>query len=102
MPPGHPPDSAVRTWSVTKQEGTDPRIDIRHLTDVALSPSCQVGHVLIRIQLEESDPPLGSACAEEGSPVGFQGWLELLRVLADLLGSTATSELRSGQVRHRL
>jgi hypothetical protein len=58
--------------------------------------------VLIRIQLEESDPPLGSACTEEGSPVGFQGWLELLRVLADMLGSTVHSEPPPGQVEHRL
>lgn len=42
--------------------------------------------VEIRIEIEDVEPPSGIASAEGRPPVRFTGWLELLRVLSDLLG----------------
>jgi hypothetical protein len=40
----------------------------------------------IRVRIEDNEPPIGSAQAD-GAPHPFVGWLGLLRVLAELLGS---------------
>ena len=41
--------------------------------------------VLIRVWIERADPLAGTAAVEDGEPLPFQGWLELLRVLSELV-----------------
>jgi hypothetical protein len=40
---------------------------------------------MITIQLEASEPPAGRVSLDGGAEVAFVGWLELLRVLAEML-----------------
>jgi len=43
--------------------------------------------VLIRVWIERSQPLAGTAATEEAEPVGFDGWLELLKVLSELVAA---------------
>lgn len=43
--------------------------------------------VLIHVRVEVTEPPCGLLWPDEGEPVAFSGWLDLLRVLSDLLAS---------------
>jgi hypothetical protein len=43
--------------------------------------------VLPRIQLERTQPLAGTAAAKEAQPRRFGGWLELLRVIAELVAA---------------
>jgi hypothetical protein len=43
--------------------------------------------VLIRVRIERTQPLAGTAVAEEAEPVGFDGWLELLRVISELVAA---------------
>jgi hypothetical protein len=47
--------------------------------------------MLIRISVESSQPLTGSAASDEAGPLYFDGWLELLRVVSELV-----SPARSG------
>ena len=42
---------------------------------------------LVRIEIvtEENDPPSGQVLTDDGDPIAFAGWLDLLRVLGGLL-----------------
>jgi hypothetical protein len=42
-------------------------------------------HLLIRLWIERSQPLTGTAAVEGAEPLAFQGWLELLRVLSELV-----------------
>jgi hypothetical protein len=44
--------------------------------------------VVIRIRIQRSEPLTGTAVTEDGSTVGFEGWMELIGAVAELLGST--------------
>jgi hypothetical protein len=46
--------------------------------------------VLIRIWIEGSQPLAGTAAIEEGEPLRFDGWLELLRVVSELVAAGTT------------
>jgi hypothetical protein len=43
--------------------------------------------LVIRIQIQRLEPLLGTAVIDDGSPVGFEGWMELIGAVAELLGS---------------
>ena len=41
--------------------------------------------VLIRVWIERAEPLAGTAAVEGAEPRAFEGWLELLRVLSELV-----------------
>ena len=41
--------------------------------------------MLIRVWIERAEPLAGTAAVEGAEPLAFQGWLELLRVLSELV-----------------
>jgi hypothetical protein len=41
--------------------------------------------MLIRISVDSSQPLAGSAASDEAGPLYFDGWLELLRVVSELV-----------------
>jgi hypothetical protein len=43
--------------------------------------------VLIRVWIERSQPLAGTAAAGEAEPLHFDGWLELLRVISELVAA---------------
>ncbi len=47
------------------------------------------GPRVIRVAVESIEPLTGTAAAETGQQVPFEGWLGLLGVLAELVGSSA-------------
>jgi hypothetical protein len=47
--------------------------------------------VLISVWIEASQPLAGTAAIEGGEPLRFDGWLELLRVVSELVDSTPAS-----------
>ena len=46
--------------------------------------------VLIRIWIEGGQPLAGTAAVEGGEPLRFDGWLELLRVVSELVAAGNT------------
>jgi hypothetical protein len=46
--------------------------------------------VLIRVWIEGSQPLAGTAAIEGGEPLRFDGWLELLRVVSELVAARTT------------
>ncbi len=46
---------------------------------------------VIRIEIERAEPLAGTAATEGGAPLAFEGWLELLHVLATLIGAEGDS-----------
>ena len=47
--------------------------------------------MLIRIWVERMEPLAGTAATEEGQPLPFDGWLELLRVVSELVAAAPSS-----------
>jgi hypothetical protein len=43
--------------------------------------------VLIGVWIERTQPLAGTAATEGAEPLRFDGWLELLRVIAELVGA---------------
>jgi hypothetical protein len=55
--------------------------------------------VLIRIWVERPEPLAGRAAAERHEPLRFEGWLELLGVVAELIAAAPSSgEESDGQL----
>ena len=46
--------------------------------------------MLIRISIESSQPLAGSAASDEAGPLYFDGWLELLRAVSELVAPART------------
>ncbi len=46
--------------------------------------------VLVRVWIEDSQPLAGTAAIEGGEPLRFDGWLELLRVISELVAAGTT------------
>jgi hypothetical protein len=46
--------------------------------------------MLIRVWIEGSQPLAGTAAVEGGEPLRFDGWLELLRVVSELVAVGTT------------
>jgi hypothetical protein len=42
---------------------------------------------VIRIRVQRLDPLTGIAASETGAEVGFEGWMELIGAVANLIGS---------------
>ena len=42
---------------------------------------------VIRIQVVRLDPLTGTAASEDGAELGFEGWMELIGAVANLIGS---------------
>jgi hypothetical protein len=61
--------------------------------------------MLISIWIEGSQPLVGTAVIEGGEPLRFEGWLELLKVVSELIdaapqgGGAASSETPSEEVK---
>jgi hypothetical protein len=54
--------------------------------------------VLIRIWIERPEPLAGEAATEGSEPLRFDGWLELLAVVSELIAAAPSSgEERDGQ-----
>jgi hypothetical protein len=51
--------------------------------------------MLIRIWIEGTQPVAGTAVTERGEPVTFDGWLELLRVLAELVAAAGGEDVQA-------
>jgi hypothetical protein len=51
--------------------------------------------MLIRILIDSTQPLAGTAATEEAEPLHFDGWLELLRVISELVAATASSGART-------
>ena len=45
------------------------------------------GDAVIRIRVQRLDPLTGIAASETGAEVGFEGWMELIGAVANLIGS---------------
>jgi hypothetical protein len=43
--------------------------------------------MVIRIWIAKADPLTGSAATDERHPLRFEGWMELLRVISELVSS---------------
>jgi hypothetical protein len=53
--------------------------------------------VLIRIWVHSTDPLAGTAAIEGNDPLHFDGWLELLRVISELVvADTSAREKQTG------
>jgi hypothetical protein len=52
--------------------------------------------VLIRIWIERVQPLAGTAATEGGAPLAFEGWLELLTVVSELVHATPRGEEDAG------
>jgi hypothetical protein len=48
--------------------------------------------MLIRISVDSSQPLTGSAASDEAGPLYFDGWLELLRVVSELVTPARSGE----------
>jgi hypothetical protein len=48
--------------------------------------------VLVRLWIEGSQPLAGTAATEGGGPLRFEGWLELLRVVAELVAAAPPTD----------
>jgi hypothetical protein len=51
--------------------------------------------MLIRIWIEGTQPLAGTAATETGDPVAFDGWLELLRVLSELVAAAGGEDVQA-------
>jgi hypothetical protein len=56
--------------------------------------------VLIRVWIEGIQPLAGTAAVEGGEPLRFDGWLELLRVVSELV-ATGTTDSRDSDTAER-
>ena len=45
------------------------------------------GDAVIRIRVQRLDPLTGIAASETGTEFGFEGWMELIGAVANLIGS---------------
>jgi hypothetical protein len=52
--------------------------------------------VLVRLRIERAQPLAGTAAATGRGPLRFDGWLELLRVVAELVGPAPTTRTDHG------
>jgi hypothetical protein len=50
--------------------------------------------MLIRIRIENIQPLAGTAAVEGGDPLRFDGWLELLRAISELVERSQADETR--------
>ena len=54
--------------------------------------SWEAAAVLIRLWIESSQPLAGTAATEGSEPLRFDGWLELLRVVSELVAAAPSSD----------
>ena len=47
--------------------------------------------MLIRVWIEDTQPLAGTAATEGSEPLHFDGWLELLRVVSELVAAAPSS-----------
>jgi hypothetical protein len=55
------------------------------VADVPHAASVKAAHMRIAISVQAGPPPSGVVSVDGGPEVGFDGWLSLLRLLADAL-----------------
>ena len=61
----------------------------------ASGPSQQTAGLEIRLSIGKTQPLTGSASTSGKEPVSFVGWLEMLRVIADLTDATEQTDNRA-------
>jgi hypothetical protein len=74
---------------MARRPDADPRSSALPLEHVLLAGTagrgrCEAADVLIGIWIERTQPPAGTAAIRGAEPLRFDGWLELLRVIAEL------------------
>ena len=52
--------------------------------------------LVIRVSIEQAEPLRGTATTEDGAPVAFEGWMEFLGAVSELLG-LPREDLRSSR-----
>lgn len=60
--------------------------------------------MMIRVSVEQAEPLRGTAASEDEAPVAFEGWMEFLGVVAELLRLPrldARTPLRGGAAERR-
>lgn len=66
--------------------------NIRDLTDLSLLPTGKTGTMVIKISVDERQPPIGNLTWCPGqSPVPFAGWMNLLAILAEVIDEPPAS-----------
>lgn len=58
---------------------------VRHLPDVSAAPAADDVPVLIRLEVDAIDPPVGSVIRDGALQRRFVGWVELLSALSEVL-----------------
>jgi hypothetical protein len=53
--------------------------------------------MLIRVWIHSTQPLAGTAATEEAEPLRFDGWLELLRVVSELVAAAMPSGAGDGE-----
>jgi hypothetical protein len=51
-----------------------------------MSVSARSGNVRIRLRIQRLEPLTGTASTDDGSELVFEGWMELIGAIAELLG----------------
>jgi hypothetical protein len=64
---------------------------IRKEASCSVEDILEASGVLIRIQIDNTHPLTGIAATKGRDPLHFDGWLELLRVISDLVGAETSS-----------
>jgi hypothetical protein len=61
----------------------------------AMSGSARSGDMVIRLQIQRLEPLLGTASTYDGSELVFEGWMELIGAIAELLGGPDHAGVRA-------
>ncbi len=83
-PAGNPETSGRTTYSDRTTESGGGRKYVRS-TDVSGRRGPEDRTMWIRLRIDSPEPPCGELIREQGIPVAFSGWLELLRVLSETI-----------------
>jgi hypothetical protein len=61
----------------------------------AMSVSARSADVVIRLRIQRLEPLLGTASTYDGSELDFEGWMELIGAIAELLGGPDHARVRA-------
>jgi hypothetical protein len=60
-----------------------------------MSVSARSAEVVIRLRIQRLEPLLGIASTHDGSELVFEGWMELIGAIAELLGGLDHAGVRA-------
>ncbi len=58
----------------------------------SVAPAEGADPMVIRISIDNKDPLTGSAVTDGRDPLRFEGWMELLRMIGELVGTPPDAE----------